>query len=138
MKLRVNVNGKNYEVEVEILDAGPQPGLADYGVPRPAVSTGSAAPIAVEKASRSPASAAPTPAGSNAEGSNLFSSPISGVVKRVAVAVGQAVKSNDELMVLEAMKMETALTSHSDGTVAQIHAQEGDSVQVGQTLVEFE
>ena len=50
LKLRVNVNGKDYEVEVEVLDAGPAPGLAEYGVPRPAVSTRSAAPAVAEKA----------------------------------------------------------------------------------------
>jgi biotin carboxyl carrier protein len=136
LKLRVNVNGKDYEVEVEVLDAGPQPGLADYGLPRPVVSTQSTAPIAAEKASPSPPASAAE--GSSADGGNVFRSPISGVVKQVAVAVGQIVKTNDELMVLEAMKMETVLTSHGDGTVAQVLAQVGDSVQVGQSLVEFE
>lgn len=134
MKLRVNVNGKNYEVEVEVLEAGPQPGLAEYGLPRSAVSTRSAAPIAVEKATPAP----PAPAATGGGGGKDFHSPISGVVKRVAVSVGQAVTSNDELMVLEAMKMETVLSSHCDGTVAKVNAQVGDSVQVGQALVEFE
>lgn len=127
------MNGKDYEVEVEVLEEGPQPGLAEYGLPRPTVSTKSAAPIAVEKASPAPVS---PPA--DAAGGKVFPSPISGVVKRVAVSVGQTVQTHDELMVLEAMKMETVLTSHADGTVAKINAQVGDSVQVGQSLVEFE
>lgn len=129
MKLRVNVNGKSYEVEVEILEEGPQRGQT-----RPAVSTAAAAPIAVEKANTPP----PTPAADNADESKVFHSPISGVVVRVSVEVGQTVQANDELMVLEAMKMETAMTSHCAGKVAQINAEVGDSVQVRQTLVEFE
>ena len=134
MKLRVNVNGKDYEVEVEVLEAGPQPGLAEYGLPRPAVSPRVAAPVAAEKASTPP----PPVAAESASDDKVFHSPISGVVKRVSVNVGQAVKTHDELMVLEAMKMETVLTSHCDGTVAKINAQVGDSVQVKQALVEFE
>lgn len=57
---------------------------------------------------------------------------------RVPTQVGQSVKENDVLMVVEAMKMETVLASQSDGKISQIHAGVGDAVQVKQVLVEFE
>ena len=47
-------------------------------------------------------------------------------------------QANDELMVLEAMKMETVLTSQFTGKITKINANAGDSVQVKQALVEFE
>jgi len=40
--------------------------------------------------------------------------------------------------VLEAMKMETNVTSPVSGTVKAVHVAQGDAVQVGQVLVEFE
>jgi biotin carboxyl carrier protein len=51
---------------------------------------------------------------------------------------GQAIQPNDELMVLEAMKMETTITSPVAGKIARVNAAVGDSVQGGQVVVEFE
>jgi methylmalonyl-CoA carboxyltransferase small subunit len=65
-------------------------------------------------------------------------SPISGVVVRVPVQVGQTIQVNDVLLVLEAMKMETVISSPVAGKVARIHVNVGDAVQAGQVLVEFE
>ena len=54
------------------------------------------------------------------------------------VQVGQTVKENEVLMVVEAMKMETVITSQFEGKISKINASVGDSVQVKQVLVEFE
>lgn len=65
-------------------------------------------------------------------------SPVSGIVVRVAAQVGQTLQVGDVLLVLEAMKMETSVTSPVAGKVAAIKAAQGESVQNGQIVVEFE
>jgi methylmalonyl-CoA carboxyltransferase small subunit len=59
------------------------------------------------------------------------------VVVRVSAQVGQAIQANDVLLVLEAMKMETVITSPVAGKVARVNVNAGDAVQAGQVLVEF-
>jgi len=65
-------------------------------------------------------------------------SPVSGIVVRVAAQAGQSLQAGDVLLVLEAMKMETSITSPVACKVAAIKAAVGDSVQSGQVVVEFE
>jgi methylmalonyl-CoA carboxyltransferase small subunit len=60
------------------------------------------------------------------------------VVVRVSAQVGQRIQANDVLMVLEAMKMETVITSPIEGTIAKVNVNAGDSVQGRLVLVEFE
>jgi glutaconyl-CoA decarboxylase len=62
-------------------------------------------------------------------------SPLPGTVLRVNVAVGQAVKAGDVLLVLEAMKMENDITAPSEGIVNAIHVASGVTVQTGDPLV---
>ena len=64
-------------------------------------------------------------------------SPMPGLVRSVAVAVGQEVKAGDELAVVEAMKMENVLRAARDGIVVAVHAQPGDQVAVDQPIIEF-
>lgn len=62
---------------------------------------------------------------------------ITGVVLDVRVAVGAKVAASDELIVLEAMKMETVLRSPRSGVVAAIHVEAGTKVRTGDVLVEI-
>ena len=127
LKLKITVDGKAYEVEVEVFEPElPRPGsIPPAGQARvPAPQPGTAAPA---RASGS----------SVVEGSKVCRSPISGVVVRVSAQVGQAIQVNDVLLVLEAMKMETVITSAIAGKVAKVHVNVGDAVQGGQVLVEF-
>jgi len=64
--------------------------------------------------------------------------PMPGRVTRVAVAVGDAVKRGQELIVVEAMKMENALVAPSDGVVTGIAVKVGDMVAPGPALVVIE
>ncbi|MBY0276677.1 ATP-grasp domain-containing protein [Candidatus Binatia bacterium] len=61
--------------------------------------------------------------------------PMPGIVLRVAVAVGDTVAAKDELLVLEAMKMEHRITAPVAGTVATVHVGAGDSVAAGTLLI---
>ena len=64
--------------------------------------------------------------------------PMPGKVIAVDVAEGDAVTAGQRLMVLEAMKMEHALTAPFDGTVTELTAQEGGQVQVEAVLAVVE
>jgi biotin carboxyl carrier protein len=61
--------------------------------------------------------------------------PMPGKVVRVLVGPGDAVRARQPLVVVEAMKMENELRAARDGTVAEIHAREGTSVEAGALLV---
>jgi len=61
--------------------------------------------------------------------------PLAGTIFKINVAAGQAVRSGDVVMVLEAMKMETEVRAPADGTVQSISVSEGDMVQVGDNLL---
>jgi len=65
-------------------------------------------------------------------------SPMPGLLVSVAVAEGQEVKAGEALAVLEAMKMENTLRAERNGTVAKIHFEAGASLEVGDTIMEFE
>ena len=53
------------------------------------------------------------------------------------VAEGDTVKAGDQLLILEAMKMENILKSPGDGVVKKIKVKKGDSVEKNQVLIEF-
>ena len=58
-----------------------------------------------------------------------------GKVVRVLVKAGDAVRARQPVVVVEAMKMENELRADREGTVAEIHAREGVSVEAGALLV---
>jgi acetyl/propionyl-CoA carboxylase alpha subunit len=64
--------------------------------------------------------------------------PMPGKVTKVSVAVGQQVKKGDEILVVEAMKMENQLRAPKDGRVASLRAKIGDTVGPGAVLAEIE
>ncbi len=70
--------------------------------------------------------------------SKFLLSPMPGLLVRMSVEVGQAVKAGEELAVVEAMKMENVMRAVSDGTIAALHAGPGDSLAVDQKILEFE
>ena len=129
MKYKITLNNKVYEVEVE---AGQAMLLDEYEAVAPAVAAApAAAPVAAAPvaAPAAPAAAAPTAAG------EVVESPMPGTILDVKVTQGQAVKTGDVLVVLEAMKMENDIVAPKDGTVAQIVTSKGASVDTGAALV---
>jgi biotin carboxyl carrier protein len=61
--------------------------------------------------------------------------PMPGKIVRVAVQSGEAVRARQTVVVIEAMKMENELRASRDGTVGELHAREGASVEAGALLV---
>jgi len=62
-------------------------------------------------------------------------SPMPGVISRVFVSPGQAVKAGDVLASIEAMKMETAIHAERDGTIAEVLVKAGDQIDAKDLLV---
>lgn len=130
MKLKITVENKVYEVEVEATEPEPvrpstymiQPGAARIpaGAPAPAPPAGGPAEP------------------SNVDESKVLRSPINGLVVKVVSQAGQQIQSGDTILVVEAMKMETAITAPDAGKIVKINVNQGDPVQSGQILVEFE
>ena len=60
-----------------------------------------------------------------------------GTVFKIRVAVGDQVAADQELVVLEAMKMESPIYAPAAGTVSAILVKEGDAVSEGQVLVQL-
>ena len=108
------------------------------------VEAGAAASVAPSAASpaATPAAAPPAPvaptapaAPQGAAGSVVISAPMPGNVLDIRVAVGEAVKSGQVLVILEAMKMENEVVAPQDGVVASVNCQKGDMVNVGDVFL---
>ena len=114
MKYTVTLNGNKYEVEVEGVQA--------------------AAPVAAPAAPAAEAAPAPAAAPANVEGTTV-EAPLPGKILKVNVAVGQAVKAGEDLVILEAMKMENEIKSPADGVVKAVNVAVGGNVATGDVLV---
>ena len=111
----VTVNGKQYQVEIEEVGAGAsvQPAVA-------------AAPVAPKAAPAAPVAAAPV------SGTKVVA-PMPGLVIGMKVENGQAVKKDQAIMILEAMKMENDIVAPCDGVVT-FQVQKGTNVDTGAVL----
>lgn len=136
MKLQIGIDGKSYEMEVEILQED-KPQRAFGYVPAHAPSTTLRGVTAAEQVPRA-ASPKAEGTGGPVEESLVVRCPVAGVVVRIGVKPGQALDTDDLIMVLEAMKMETSVTASHPGKVKAIRVAEGDGVKVGQILIDFD
>ena len=124
MKYVVNLNGKNYEVEVNECEA---------------VVTNVTDAVAAPVVAPAPVAAAPAPAAApaaapvSAEGTQVLA-PMPGAILNVNVSVGASVKAGDVLMILEAMKMENDIVAPCDGVVKQIPVVKGSTVNSDDVL----
>jgi methylmalonyl-CoA carboxyltransferase small subunit len=120
MKLKVTVNGIEYDVDVEVEEE--------------------TAPILLGPATTASHSAyalTPTVAKAPGTNANALVAPIAGTVLQVVAEEGASVKAGDTMVILEAMKMETEVTAPRDGTVAALSVSVGDAVQGGDVLLEW-
>lgn len=119
-KYRITVDGKTYEMDVELIGAN---GAAVQPVAK------AAAPVVS-------APAAPAPAAKPAAASTgAVIAPMPGTILKVLKASGDAVKAGDVVLILEAMKMENEIFATASGTVSQIRVSAGDSVNTGDALI---
>lgn len=73
-----------------------------------------------------------------AGGGNQVNAPMPGRIVVIKVNAGDAVSEGQELLVMEAMKMELSLKAPRDGVVAEVRAAEGDFVEADAALVILE
>jgi pyruvate carboxylase subunit B len=125
----VFVDSEYYQVEVD-----PQSGARTVSQPA------AAAPAPQPKAAApAPAPAAPQPkTAPAATGDGVLASPMPGTIIKYVVAVGQTVKAGDTILILEAMKMESALPSPIAGKVKELSCKAGDRVKKGDVLAVIE
>jgi biotin carboxyl carrier protein len=117
VKLKITIDGKSYEADVEILED-------DEAAPIP-----SYPPI--------PLAAPPLPS-DECFSDDACLSPVMGLVIRINVKLGQKVKEGEIVAVVESMKMENNLSAPRDANVKAIKVKPGDSVKIGQCLIEFD
>ena len=110
MKYKVTLNKKIYEVEVTNGEA--------------------------ILAAKYDAVAAPAPAPA-AAGAGDGPSPLAGKVVSLDVAAGAPVKAGDQILTLEAMKMNTIIYAPASGTLTAFCVNPGDTVQEGQALAKI-
>ena len=120
-KYRITVDGKTYEMDVELIGAN---GTAVQPVAK------AAAPVVSAPAAPAPA-AKPTAASTGA-----VTAPMPGTILKVLKASGDAVKAGDVVLILEAMKMENEITAPSDGVIGSLSLTEGSTVAGGDLLFE--
>ena len=141
MKMKITLHGVAYEVEVEILDD-----VEGYGtfsgippVPRFVQSqpmpTNQSNDGILPPPSRAAAAAA---AAASAAGGKTIISPVGGTIVEVKAKAGDTVKKGQEILILEAMKMQTSIQAPFDGTIKSINVSAGDTVRESQVLVEFQ
>lgn len=129
-KLRITVDGKVFDVSVELLDQVSSTTSAPVPAPAPV-----AAPAPAPAAAPAPA---PAPAAAPAAaGAGDVPSPLAGKVVSLDVAPGTAVKAGDQILTLEAMKMNTIIYAPSAGTLTAFCVNAGDTVQEGQALAKI-
>ena len=69
---------------------------------------------------------------------NDIKAPMPGLILEISVEVGQEVKENDPLLILEAMKMENVINSPREGIIKSIQVKQGETVDKNALLIEFE
>lgn len=120
MKLKITVEGKTYEVDVEVLPSQDESKEeSDFE---------SRIPDEVLRA-RPPKDFSPE--------DRICRSPIAGVVVAILAQPGVTVRKDDPLLTIEAMKMQSTIGSTMDGTVQAVRVEAGQAVKSGQVLVEL-
>lgn len=120
---KVKVNGKTYEVKIlSVSETEP------LEVQEAKASAPASAPVAEAKEQTSAPASAPA-------GGTTVEAPMQGVILNVLVKVGDSVKAGDNLVILEAMKLENEIKSPIDGKVLAVNIEKGNSVNAKDALV---
>lgn len=129
---KVNVNGTEYKVSIELINESDIPQQANAATP---VSAPAKTETPVQQ------SAAPAPA-ANVQtapaGGEKINAPMPGNILAVNVNVGDTVKKGQVLAILEAMKMENEIMSPVDGKVTFVGVSKGSTVETDASLFVIE
>jgi biotin carboxyl carrier protein len=124
-EVQVAIDGETLTVRVKAEEVR-QPAPAEAAAGEAAVVEGEPTP-SPQKPVQAPKAAA----------SDTVTSPLPGVIKTIAVQPGQQVAPNDELIVIEAMKMDNVIRSVRDGTIGTVFVAEGRQVSHGEPLMDY-
>lgn len=122
-KYRITVEGKTYEMDVELIGASGAP----------------VQPVKVQSAPVAPAPVAAAPKAASkpaAVSSGSVVAPMPGTVIKILKNEGDEVKAGDVVLILEAMKMENEITAPVAGTLASVNCTAGGTVAGGDVLFE--
>jgi biotin carboxyl carrier protein len=154
MKYKIAVGEKKFEVEIGVIKDGLAQVLVnnqtyEVNIENYAEVTGTevikqSRPIPVPSQAKAPVppditvSQETAPVSAPSADSGAVTAPISGRILEIKVKVGDTVSVGQELLVLEAMKMENSINSNISGKIRQIRVQAGDQVSTGDVLVFIE
>lgn len=125
-KFKITIDGKEYLVEMEEI-GGPAPVAPAAPV--------AAAPVAPPTPTPAPTVAPSAPTPTPTDGAEALEAPMPGTIFKILANVGDTVKENQPVMILEAMKMENEIVAPTDGQVTAIHVKQGDMVNPGEPLI---
>jgi glutaconyl-CoA/methylmalonyl-CoA decarboxylase subunit gamma len=130
-RLKVTVDGKAYDVNVEVIDEIPGAGALISALPAPApvASVPAVAPAAVVAPI---AAAAPKP---QASGTGDVISPLAGKLVSIEVKVGQEIQEGARVATVEAMKMNTYIYAPKAGKIASVQVNPGEAVDEGSVIL---
>ncbi len=128
-KLRITIEGKTYEVLVEVLDQDAPVAAPPGAVSLSSAASTSAAPAAPPMAPKPAAAAAPV------AGTGDVVSPLAGKIVSIDVKVGQTVEEGAQVATIEAMKMNTYIYAPKAGRVQEVLVSAGDAVEEGVALL---
>lgn len=121
-QVRVSVDGEVFTVGVETVAEA-----------APAVSIPAPGPAARPPSPPKPALSRPAAAATR----RVMKAPLPGVIKSIAVRPGQQIAPNDELLIIEAMKMDNVIRAPREGVIETIYVAEGRQVAYGEPLLDF-
>ena len=128
----ISVNGKEFRVDLKQLGLSKlMPVAVPVAEARPTPS------LAASATGVAPAPAAPPAAAATGEASSIVKAPLPGLIIDVKVREGEKVKAGQNIIVMEAMKMENQIQATTDGTVKKIFVKKGDNVAEGNAMLEI-
>ena len=127
-KYRITLEGKTYEIEVELLD-GNEPTKAPVSNEQGQIANASSRPDirVIDPSVRSETHIS----------DSMVSAPMPGTVSALLAEPGSALSKGQTVIVLEAMKMENEIVAPKDGALGRLFVEQGQTVQGGDPLFEM-
>jgi len=142
-KFKITVDGETFEVEVEEIKSKQtitkinkvSEGLVSSVEREPEVKETKKETASTKNVMSKPTSS--TVANQTKTSKGVVTAPLPGEILSINVKKGNSVKKGDQLLVIEAMKMENEVFASTGGTIKEIFVKPGDYVETGQKLIEI-